>query len=48
MPVIWLAAILVSAIAALFIGTISLRTTGVYFIIITLTFTQIIYYFTIS
>jgi ABC-type branched-chain amino acid transport system, permease component len=45
MPVIWLGAILVAGIVALPIGAISLRTTGVYFIMITLAFAQMIYYF---
>ena len=48
MPVIWLTAITVSALVALPIGAISLRTTGVYFIMITLAFAQMIYYFAIS
>lgn len=48
MPVIWLVAILVSALAALAIGALSLRTTGVYFIMITLAFGQMFYYFAIS
>jgi branched-chain amino acid transport system permease protein len=48
MPVIWLAAVLVSALAALLIGAVSLRTSGVYFIMITLAFAQMIYYFAIS
>lgn len=48
MPVIWLVAITVSAIAALAIGALSLRTTGVYFIMITLAFSQMFYYFAIS
>ncbi|MEX0369002.1 MAG: branched-chain amino acid ABC transporter permease [Tateyamaria sp.] len=48
MPVIWLTAILVSALAALVIGLLALRTTGVYFIMITLAFGQMFYYFTIS
>lgn len=45
---IWLAAMVVSALAALIIGAISLRTRGVYFIMITLAFAQMIYYFAIS
>lgn len=48
MPVIWLVAILVSGLAALLIGALSLRTSGVYFIMITLAFGQMFYYFTIS
>lgn len=48
MPVIWLVAIIVSGLAALAIGTLSLRTTGVYFIMITLAFGQMFYYFAIS
>jgi|TARA_R110002072_G_scaffold38138_23_gene110582 branched-chain amino acid transport system permease protein len=45
---IWLLAMAVTALAALFIGAISLRTSGVYFIMITLAFAQMIYYFAIS
>ncbi|APX13642.1 branched-chain amino acid ABC transporter permease [Tateyamaria omphalii] len=48
MPIIWLVAILVSALAALVIGLLALRTAGVYFIMITLAFGQMFYYFTIS
>ncbi|WP_299041055.1 branched-chain amino acid ABC transporter permease [uncultured Tateyamaria sp.] len=48
MPVIWLVAVLVSALAALLIGLLALRTAGVYFIMITLAFGQMFYYFTIS
>lgn len=48
MPLIWLVAIVVSALAALVIGALSLRTSGVYFIMITLAFGQMFYYFTIS
>ncbi len=48
MPVIWLAAALASALVALPIGAISLRTSGVYFIMITLAFAQMVYYFAIS
>ncbi|TRD22848.1 branched-chain amino acid ABC transporter permease [Palleronia caenipelagi] len=48
MPVIWLVAIGVSVLAALAIGALSLRTTGVYFIMITLAFAQMVYYFAIS
>ena len=48
MPVIWLVAMAVSALAALAIGALSLRTSGVYFIMITLAFGQMFYYFAIS
>ena len=48
MPVIWLVAMVSSALAALVIGLLSLRTTGVYFIMITLAFGQMFYYFAIS
>ena len=47
MPVIWLVAILTSGLAALAIGALSLRTTGVYFIMITLAFGQMFYFFAI-
>ena len=48
MPVIWLVAVVVCGIVALPIGAISLRTSGVYFIMITLAFAQMIYYFAVS
>ncbi|HTV68816.1 MAG TPA: branched-chain amino acid ABC transporter permease [Rhizobiaceae bacterium] len=48
MPTIWIVAVLICAIVALPIGAISLRTSGVYFIMITLAFAQMIYYFAIS
>lgn len=48
MPVIWLVAMAVSALFALPIGILSLRTSGVYFIMITLAFAQMIFYFAIS
>ena len=48
MPVIWLISIVFSAVAALIIGILSLRTAGVYFIMITLAFGQMLYYFAIS
>ncbi|WGW03552.1 branched-chain amino acid ABC transporter permease [Tropicibacter oceani] len=48
MPVIWLVATLTSAFAALVIGLLSLRTSGVYFIMITLAFGQMFYFFSIS
>jgi branched-chain amino acid transport system permease protein len=48
MPVIWLVAVFFSALAALAIGILSLRTTGVYFIMITLAFGQMFFFFAIS
>ncbi len=48
MLTIWLITIIVNAVLALLIGLISLRTTGIYFIMITLAFAQMIYYFAIS
>jgi branched-chain amino acid transport system permease protein len=48
MPIIWLVAIVISALGALAIGALSLRTSGVYFIMITLAFGQMFYYFAIS
>lgn len=48
MPVIWGVAIVVSAVVAVGIGALSLRTNGVYFIMITLAFAQMFYYFAIS
>ncbi|QIK40594.1 branched-chain amino acid ABC transporter permease [Pontivivens nitratireducens] len=48
MPVIWLVAIASGALSALAIGVLSLRTSGVYFIMITLAFGQMFYYFAIS
>jgi branched-chain amino acid transport system permease protein len=44
----WPAAVAVGALLALVIGSISLRTRGVYFIMITLAFAQMIYYVFIS
>lgn len=44
----WPAAIAVSALAALLIGAISLRTRGVYFIMITLAFAQMLHYLFVS
>ncbi|WP_170763660.1 branched-chain amino acid ABC transporter permease [Ruegeria lacuscaerulensis] len=48
MPVIWLMAMVTSGIVAFFIGLLSLRTSGVYFIMITLAFGQMFFYFAIS
>jgi branched-chain amino acid transport system permease protein len=44
----WPVAIVVAALAALAIGAISLRTRGVYFIMITLAFAQMMYYVFVS
>ncbi|MBB4843839.1 branched-chain amino acid transport system permease protein [Paucibacter oligotrophus] len=46
--VAWPLAMLVSALAAALIGAISLRTRGVYFIMITLAFAQMFYYLMVS
>jgi len=46
--VAWPAAIAVSALLAALIGLISLRTRGVYFIMITLAFAQMVYYLFVS
>jgi branched-chain amino acid transport system permease protein len=48
MLVIWLVAVIVAGLVALATGAISLRTSGVYFIMITLAFAQMIYYFAVS
>lgn len=48
MLTIWLVAAVTAGIAGLAIGAVSLRTSGVYFIMITLAFAQMIYYFAIS
>jgi branched-chain amino acid transport system permease protein len=45
---LWPAAMAVAAVFALVIGAISLRTRGVYFIMITLAFAQMLYYLAIS
>lgn len=45
---IWAMAALVSGLAALIIGALSLRTTGIFFIMITLAFAQMIFYFAVS
>ena len=44
----WPLAILASALVALAIGAVSIRTSGIYFIMITLAFTQMLYYLGIS
>ena len=42
--IVWPLAMLVSGLAALIIGALSLRTSGVYFIMITLAFAQMLYF----
>jgi len=44
----WAVAIVASALVALAIGAVSIRTSGIYFIMITLAFTQMLYYLGIS
>jgi branched-chain amino acid transport system permease protein len=46
--IVWPLAMLVSGLMALIIGAVSLRTGGVYFIMITLAFAQMLYYFFVS
>jgi len=48
MPLIWCAAILVSAAVGAIIAALSLKTAGAYFIMITLAFAQMIYYLAVS
>ena len=48
MLIIWPIAMIVAAIAGLLIGALSLRTRGIQFIMITLAFAQMVYYFAIS
>ncbi|MEM9048355.1 MAG: branched-chain amino acid ABC transporter permease [Pseudomonadota bacterium] len=48
MMVIWPVAIVVAGLAAAVIGALSLRTSGIFFIMITLAFAQMLYYFAIS
>jgi branched-chain amino acid transport system permease protein len=44
----WAVAVLASALVALFIGAVSLRTSGMYFIMITLAFAQMLFYLAVS
>lgn len=46
--VTWPLAVMVAAILAMVIGALSLRTTGMHFIMITLAFAQMLYYFFVS
>ncbi|MCC5970261.1 MAG: branched-chain amino acid ABC transporter permease [Pararhodobacter sp.] len=48
MLVIWLVAMLTSGLLALVIGALSLRTSGIFFIMITLAFAQMFFYFALS
>lgn len=48
MLTLWALVLFLSALLALVIGSLSLRTHGVYFIMITLAFAQMVYYFAIS
>ncbi|MCK8781967.1 branched-chain amino acid ABC transporter permease [Rhizobium sp. NTR19] len=48
MWIIWLVAMALAGLVGLAIGAISLRTSGVYFIMITLAFAQMVYYFAVS
>ncbi len=48
MPAVFFIAVVVCVVVALLTGAISLRTSGVYFIMITLAFAQMIYYLAIS
>lgn len=48
MPVIWITAMVASSLIAAIIGWLTVRTTGVYFIMITLAFGQMFFYFSIS
>ncbi|MEM8776987.1 MAG: branched-chain amino acid ABC transporter permease [Pseudomonadota bacterium] len=48
MPLIWILAVIISGLVAWLIGLLTLRTTGVYFIMITLAFGQMFFYFAIS
>jgi branched-chain amino acid transport system permease protein len=46
--IVWAAAMALAALAALLIGAVSLRTKGVYFIMITLAFAQMLYFVFVS
>ncbi len=48
MWIIWVVAVAMAGLVGLAIGAISLRTSGVYFIMITLAFAQMVYYFAVS
>lgn len=48
MLAIWPVAMLAAGLVAVLIGALSLRTTGVYFIMVTLAFAQMVYYFAVA
>jgi len=48
LPIIWLISMLAAGLVSIPIGLVSLRTGGAYFIMITLAFAQMFYYFAIS
>ena len=48
MPIIWMTAAIACGAVGVAVGAISLRTSGVYFIMITLAFAQMVYYFAVS
>ncbi|MCC5987049.1 MAG: branched-chain amino acid ABC transporter permease [Pararhodobacter sp.] len=48
MIIIWIVAIVLSGMLAAIIGALSLRTSGIFFIMITLAFAQMLFFFTLS
>ncbi len=46
--VLWIGAMLISAVAAFLIGLVVLRTRGIYFLMITLAFAEMVYYIAVS
>ncbi len=48
MLLIWLIAMLIAGLVALIVGALSLRTSGIFFLMITLAFAQMAFYFAIS
>ncbi len=47
-PIVWPLGVLLSAVAALILGALCLRTSGIYFIMITLAFAQMLFFFFVS
>jgi branched-chain amino acid transport system permease protein len=47
-PLAWLAAVAVSALLALVVGALSLRTSGIFFIMITLAFAQMVFFLLVA